>query len=207
MQVPITVSMEEATHDDEISSSHSWHYRKGDFWGLCSCMTGVALCLWQGVNLNETTLDSTWRAVGLIGSKSLEIGADSTCENRRTRHLADRGGSSAGSLRRGPSASRAAASSHLPGSTLMATLPLVPSKKWRWFARDLLGFGYARSRQSLVIPGVPPSLGPLFWGLASFPLAVPVRIRLIPTASTCLALTLRPNKCINPQVHSAPKAV
>src|SRR5437764_9760670 len=48
MQVPITVSMEEATHDDEISSSHSWHYRKGDFWGLCSCMTGVALCLWQG---------------------------------------------------------------------------------------------------------------------------------------------------------------
>src|SRR5205823_3082706 len=83
MQVPITVSMEEATHDDEISSSHSWHYRKGDFWGLCSCMTGVALCLWQGINLNETTLDSTWRAVGLIGSKSLEIGADSTCENRR----------------------------------------------------------------------------------------------------------------------------
>jgi hypothetical protein len=96
---------------------------------------------------------------------------------------------------------------YLPGSTLMATLPLVSSKKWRWFARDLLGFGYARSRQSLVIPGVPPSLGPLFWGLASFPLAVPVRIRLIPTASTCLALTLRPNKCINPQVHSAPKAV
>jgi Putative transposase len=95
----------------------------------------------------------------------------------------------------------------LPRPTLMATLPLVPSKKWRWFARDLLGFGYARSRQSLIIPGVPPSLGPLFWGLASFPLAVPIGIRLIPTPSTCLALTLRPNKCINPQVHSAPQAV
>ena len=82
MQVPIKVSMEEATHDDEISSSHSWHYRKGDFWGLCSCMTG-ALLVYGKVNLNETTLDNTWRAVGLIGSKSLEIGADSTCENRR----------------------------------------------------------------------------------------------------------------------------
>jgi hypothetical protein len=83
MQVPIKVSTEEATHDDEISSPHSWHYRKGDFWGLCSCMTG-ALFVYGKVNLNETTLDNTWRAVGLIGSKSLEIGADSTCENRRT---------------------------------------------------------------------------------------------------------------------------
>jgi hypothetical protein len=45
-------------------------------------MTG-ALFVYEKVNLNETTLDNTWRAVGLIGSKSLEIGADSTCENRR----------------------------------------------------------------------------------------------------------------------------
>jgi hypothetical protein len=45
-------------------------------------MTG-ALFVYRKVNLNETTLDNTWRAVGLIGSKSLEIGADSTCENRR----------------------------------------------------------------------------------------------------------------------------
>ena len=75
-------------HDDEIPSSHNWHYRKGDFWGLCSCMTGTLL-VYGKVNLNETTLDNTWRAVGLIGSKSLEIGADSTCENRRSLHVLD----------------------------------------------------------------------------------------------------------------------
>src|SRR5918999_158909 len=75
-------------HDDEIPSSHNWHYRKGDFWGLCSCMTGTLL-VYGKVNLNETTLDNTWRAVGLIGSKSLEIGADSTCENRRDAQYAN----------------------------------------------------------------------------------------------------------------------
>jgi hypothetical protein len=49
-------------------------------------MTGVTLCLRKGKS-EETTLDNTWRAIGLIGSKSLEIGADSTCENQRCLQL------------------------------------------------------------------------------------------------------------------------
>jgi hypothetical protein len=55
--------------------------------GACAAVRPASLFVYGKVNLNETTLDNTWRTVGLIGSKSLEIGADSTCENRRVQDI------------------------------------------------------------------------------------------------------------------------
>src|SRR5450759_356917 len=122
----------------------------------------------------------------------------------RTRHFADRDGTTAGSIRCVTSAPIAIASPHLPKSTAMTTKSFMPSKKGCLITRDTFSLNSEtpvtktnfQLSDSLVVP---------LSGFHSLQYPNSNRHRL--SANSRQILTLRRNQHINPQVRSPSKAV